>query len=177
MFYVFDYYFLLIVPYYILCTHKERNMNVHTIQSSFHTCLSVLSLGNKQATGSRDPGCVDKVMARTHNSLDGIAEHLPGETAGFWTKLLWSLYKHIGTWDLIQQLTAHICFLKSCIQGKTQEVKWRKLSCKHKKDKKKKDRKEEGHNRLKRSGLCDSKPVPGGAAGLWHKQLWYIYLN
>lgn len=57
--------------------------------------------------------------------------------------------------------------------NKTQAVKLRKWSSKHKSIRKK----EEGRNKSKRSGLCESKPVPGVAAGLWHKQLWFIYLN
>lgn len=32
---------------------------------TFPTCLSVLSLADKQATGPKDSGCADKVMART----------------------------------------------------------------------------------------------------------------
>lgn len=59
-----------------------------SVQSSFHTCLSVLLPGNKQDSRSRDPGCVGKVMARTHNSLAWSADHLPNKTAGIWTKLL-----------------------------------------------------------------------------------------
>lgn len=118
-----------------------------SVQSSSHTCLSVLLPGNKQDSGSRDPGCVGKVMARTHNSLAWSADQLPNKAAGIWTKQL--LLK-------LQQLTAYVCLLNSLSQNKTQEAKMplqKKEEKKKKSSSTKKEKEEESKDKTDQRGV------------------------
>lgn len=59
---------LLVLIVFLEYTHKEGNISVPSL--------------NKHGTRSTYPGCVDKVMARTHNSSGAIADPLPAEPEG-----------------------------------------------------------------------------------------------
>lgn len=67
----------------------------------------------------------------------------------------------------MQRSRAHVCLFVKNISSKQDTSSETEKISKHKSIRKK----EEGRNKSKRSGLCESKPVPGVAAGLWHKQL------
>lgn len=82
------YYYRMTPSCVLFCSHKDGHVTIHTVLSFPHTCLSVLSLGSRPGAGSRDPGCEDKVTARTLHSLEVKAEPLPAQTAGVQAKLL-----------------------------------------------------------------------------------------
>lgn len=106
--------------------------------------------------GRNDSGCVDKVTARRQQR--GMNDWPLGRSMGS-TQRSFSTKSEETCWDWSRQRV---------LVSKKQAGKERKWSKKKKRETMKLVR---GH-----SGR-ESQPVPGRAAGLWHKRSWFIHLN